>query len=248
MSLAKTVLTFGCKVMGVKAYVEDALMTTQNHEFIDEPAFARAYARGLQAAGSDYQWRWRIHLGLWAAATAAKLPGDFVECGVNKGFMSSAIMNYLDWNKLDKKFYLLDTFAGLDERYVSDAEKAAGYLQRNKDSLASGYYISGVDQVKKNFSEWKNAIVVQGSVPDSLAAVKSTAIAYLHLDLNCSPPEIAALELLWDRLVPGAFVLHDDYAQVAHKISKDGMDKFAATKHLQFVSLPTGQGLLIKPH
>jgi hypothetical protein len=35
---------------------------------------------------------------------------------------------------------------------------------------------------------------------------------------------------------------------VAHKISKDGMDKFAASKGLQFVSLPTGQGLLIKPH
>jgi len=248
MSLAKTVLTFGCKVMGVKAYVEDALMTTQNHEFIEEPGFAKAYARGMQATGYDYNLRWRAHVALWAAASAAKLPGDFVECGVNKGFMSSAIMTYLDWNKLDKKFYLLDTFAGLDERYVSEEEKAAGYLKRNKDSLASGYYISGVDQVKKNFSEWKNAIVVQGSIPDSLDAVKSTAIAYLHLDLNCSPPEIAALEILWDRLVPGAYILHDDYAQVAHKISKDGMDKFAATKKLQFVSLPTGQGLLIKPH
>jgi hypothetical protein len=48
--------------------------------------------------------------------------------------------------------------------------------------------------------------------------------------------------------VSGAFVLHDDYAQVAHKISKEGMDQFAAKKKVQFVCLPTGQGLLIKPH
>ena len=234
--------------MGVKAYVEDALMTTQNHEFIDDPAFNRAYARGMQASGSDFFFRWRVHVALWAAATASKLNGDFVECGVNKGFVSSAIMNYLNWDSLGKKFYLLDTFQGLDERYVSEQEKAAGYLERNKNSLASGHYVSGVDQVKKNFSEWKNAIIVQGTIPDSLKAVDSLAIAYIHMDLNCSPPEVAALELLWDRLVPGAFVLHDDYAQVAHKISKDGMDQFAAKKGLQFVSLPTGQGLLIKPH
>jgi hypothetical protein len=248
MSLAKTFLKTACKITGVKAYVEDALMTTQNHEFVDEPAFTRAYQRGMQATGSDYHFRWRVHVALWAAASASKLTGDFVECGVNKGFESSAIMNYLDWNSLAKKFYLLDTFQGLDERYVSEEEKAAGYLERNRNSLASGYYITGVERVKKNFSEWKNAIVIQGTIPDSLKEVDTPAIAYLHLDLNCSPPEVSALELLWDRLVPGAFVLHDDYAQAAHRISKEGMDRFAAKKNLQFVSLPTGQGLLIKPH
>ncbi len=248
MSLAKTILKTGCKIMGVKAYVEDALMTVQNHEFVDDPRFMRAYQRGMQATGSDFHFRWRVHVALWAAATASKLRGDFVECGVNKGFVSSAIMNYLDWNSLEKKFYLLDTFQGLDERYVSEEEKAAGYLESNRKSLATGYYMTGVEQAKKNFSEWKNAIVIQGTIPDSLTFVESPAIAYLHLDLNCSPPEVAALECLWDRLVPGAFVLHDDYSQMAYKISKDGMDRFAAKKNLQFVSLPTGQGLLIKPH
>ena len=162
--------------------------------------------------------------------------------------MSSAIMNYLSWNSLDKKFYLLDTFQGLDVSQVSEAEKAAGYLDRNQNSLDRGDYVSGVDVVKKNFSEWKDAVVVQGSIPDSLSAVTSKQIAFIHMDLNCSPPEVAALEVLWDRLVPGAYIVHDDYAQVAHKISKDGMDKFAASKGLQFVSLPTGQGLLIKPN
>lgn len=247
MSLAKSVLTFGCKIAGVKAYVEDALMTRQNHEFIDDPRFARAYARGMQASGSDFHMRWRVHVALWAAHSASKLSGDFIECGVNKGFVSSAIMNYLDWNSLDRKFYLLDTFNGLDLSQVSEAEKAAGYLQRNETSLATGYYVSGADRARKNFSEWKNATVVVGSIPGSLKEVPAKAIAFLHLDLNCSPPEVAALELLWDRLVPGAFILHDDYAQVDQKISKEGMDRFAAKKDLQFVSLPTGQGLLIKP-
>jgi hypothetical protein len=247
MSLAKTILTTATKIIGVKAYVEDELMTTHNHGFIDDPAFARAYARGEKATGPGYNLRWRVHVALWAAASASKLEGDFVECGVNKGFVSSAIMTNLDWNSLNKKFYLLDTFHGLDERYVSEEEKAAGYLDRNKNSLASGYYVTGADKARENFSEWKNTVIVEGTIPDSLKQVDTNAIAYLHLDLNCSPPEVAALEQLWDKLVPGAFVLHDDYAQVAHKISKQGMDRFAASKGVQFVSLPTGQGLLIKP-
>lgn len=248
MSLAKIILKTACKMMGMEAYFEDSLITIQNHDFVNNPAFAHAYQRGLKAAGSDFNFRWRVHVALWAAASASKLRGDFVECGVNKGFVSSAIMDYLDWDSLGKKFYLMDTFHGLDERYVSEEEKAAGYLERNNQHLASGFYLSGVDRAKRNFSEWKNAIIVEGTIPDSLQKVDSTAIAYLHLDLNCSPPEVAALELLWDRLVPGAFILHDDYAATAYRLSKKGMDQFAAKKKVQFVSLPTSQGLLIKPH
>ena len=59
-------------------------------------AHATAYARGVIAVGSDYQWHWRVHVGLWAAFSASKLDGDFVECGVNRGFLSSAIMEDLD--------------------------------------------------------------------------------------------------------------------------------------------------------
>ena len=40
----------------------------------------RAYQRGIEAtAGQDYyQWHWRVHIGLWAAASASRLDGDFL--------------------------------------------------------------------------------------------------------------------------------------------------------------------------
>ena len=65
-------------------YDQDGLFSIHNHEFMADPDFIRAYARGVKAVGGvDYQWHWRVHVGLWAAANAAKRPGDFVECGVN---------------------------------------------------------------------------------------------------------------------------------------------------------------------
>jgi SAM-dependent methyltransferase len=228
-------------------YEQDGLRSIHNHEFMDDPGFRRAYERGIRAAGDDYRWHWRVHIGLWAAAYAARLEGDFVECGVNRGFLSSAIMQYLDWDSLGKQFYLLDTFRGLDERFVSPADKASGAVEKNTKSLASGFYIQGIDEVRANFSEWKNVSLIEGSIPETLPQVRTKKIAYLHLDMNCSPPEIAAIEFFWERLVPGAFVLLDDYAYYGYLSQKMAMDRFTREKGINILSLPTGQGLLVKP-
>ena len=69
-------------------------------------------------------------------------------------------MHYLDWNSLDKDFYLLDTFYGLDERYVSEQEKKAGALEMSKAFLKSGHYVSQIETVKANFSEWRNVRMI----------------------------------------------------------------------------------------
>ncbi len=121
------------------AYAQDGLVSVHCHEFMTAPAFERAYARGVQAIGGvdTYRWHWRIHLGLWAAASAVKLGGDFVECGVNKGFLSSAIMEFLNWNETGKHFYLLDTFSGISDQQVSADELKAGARQKNDARLKS---------------------------------------------------------------------------------------------------------------
>ena len=228
-------------------YDQDGLRSIHNHEFVDDPAFRKAYERGVSAAGDDYRWHWRVHVGLWVAACAARLKGDFVECGVNRGFLSSAIMDYLDWDSLGKHFYLLDTFRGLDERFVSSADRASGAVEKNRKSVESGFYVQGIEEVRANFSQWKNVSLIEGSIPGTLPQVHAEKIAYLHLDMNCSPPEVAAIQFFWERLVPGAFALLDDYAYYGYLSQKIAMDQFAHEKGIEILSLPTGQGLLVKP-
>ncbi|BAQ80365.1 class I SAM-dependent methyltransferase [Pseudomonas sp. St29] len=225
----------------------DGLRSRHNHDFLSDPRYVEAYARGMEACGSDYQWYWRVHIGLWAARSAAKHSGDFVECGVNYGFLSSAIMKDLDWDSTGKTFYLLDTFSGIDERYLSAQEKTGDVVNKNQKWIDDGSYTSNIDAVRANFSEWKNVKIIQGSIPDTLTEIDSTQIAYLHIDMNCTNPEVAAIEFLWDRLVPGAIILLDDYAYYGYQPQKDGMDRWAAKRDIAIASLPTGQGLLIKP-
>lgn len=228
-------------------YDQDGLRSVHNHEFVDDFDFQRAYARGMQAVGMDYRWHWRVHRGLWAASVAVKLPGDFVECGVNRGFMSSAIMEYLDWNALNRDFYLLDTFQGIDSRFLSDEDIKIGVVERNSRDIQSGFYTFDVEAVRKNFAEWQRVKIVVGPIPETLTQVQSGQIAFIHMDLNCSQPEVAAAEYFWDKLVPGGVILMDDYAYVGYRSQKLGMDAFAKSRSVSILSLPTGQGLLIKP-
>ncbi|MFJ4373152.1 TylF/MycF/NovP-related O-methyltransferase [Pseudomonas japonica] len=228
-------------------FSSDGMTSIHNHDFLSEPRFMAAYDRGIQASGLDYQWYWRVHMGLWAARTAALKPGDFVECGVNFGFMSSAIMQDLDWNSTGRTFYLLDTFEGVDDRLLLDEERAGGVVEKCQKWIAEGTYTSSVERVQANFAEWPGARVIQGVVPQTLAEIDAEHIAFLHLDMNCTLPEVAAIEYLWDRLVPGAVVLLDDYAYDGYQPQKEGMDAWAAQRNIPIASLPTGQGLLIRP-
>ena len=230
-------------------FIADGLQTMHCHDFVHDAAFALAYKRGVKAIGGvdEYRWFWRVHIGLWAASCASRLDGDFVECGVNKGFLSSAIMEYLNWDATGKTFYLLDTFNGLDERYVTDEERRSGRLEQNLALLQSGQYTSGVASVRANFAEWDNVRIVEGPIPETLDRVDAKKVAYLHIDMNCAPPEVAAAHFFWDRLVPGAFMLLDDYAYYGYPEQKAAMDVFAVEKNIDICSLPTGQGLIIKP-
>jgi hypothetical protein len=68
----------------------------------------------------------------------------------------------------------------------------------------------------------------------------------MHIDMNAAEPESAAIGFFWPRLVLGAIVVLDDYAWVACHKQKRAMDQFARAHDVSILSLPTGQGLLIK--
>jgi hypothetical protein len=228
-------------------YARDGLYTVHDDRFRRTPEFQAAYARGLKASrGVDPQFEWRVHVALWAGAAALRAPGDFVECGVNAGFVSSALMRFLDWRKIPRKFYLIDTFQGPVLEQFCAEEIAAGRAQIAKEFLAAGAYVTDVARVRDNFAEWPNAVVVPGTVPEVLPSLPIETVAFLHIDLNCALPERAALEFFWDRLSPGAIVLLDDYAYFGQQKQGEAIDSVAKRVGASVLALPTGQGLIIK--
>ncbi len=62
--------------------------------------------------------------------------------------------------------------------------------------------------------------------------------------MNCVIPEIAAIEHFYPKLSIGAVILLDDYGW--HFLQKKAMDKWADKMGVTILSLPTGQGMVIK--
>ena len=228
-------------------YAQDSLFTMNSDHFRGTPRFQAAYARGVIAGcGVDPKIEWRAHVALWAAGVAVRAPGSFVECGVNAGFLGSAIMQYLDWSSMDKRFYLIDTFQGPVFSQYSPEEVAGGRLEVAKDAIQRGAYVTDLARIRANFSEWPNTEIVQGVVPEVLHTLAIGSVAFLHLDMNCVFPERAALEFFWESLSPGAVVLLDDYAYFGFDSLRKAIDDAAPRLGFDILSLPTGQGLIMK--
>jgi hypothetical protein len=64
--------------------------------------------------------------------------------------------------------------------------------------------------------------------------------------MNVVQPEIAAAEYFWDKLVQGAVLILDDYGFPQHIHQKIAFDDFAKQRNQTILSLPTGQGIIIK--
>jgi Macrocin-O-methyltransferase (TylF) len=88
--------------------------------------------------------------------------------------------------------------------------------------------------------------IVRGAVPDSFAEAVPETIAFLHLDMNSSVAEIAALEALFDRVSPGGLIVFDDYGWIGYEAQQYAEERFMKKRGHHILELPTGQGLVIK--
>lgn len=233
-------------VQGPLSYNQDGLATQHNADFLRDPRFAAAYAVGIENARPGVQVQWRVHVALWCADLAARLGGDFVECGVHTGILSGAVMTWLDFARLaPRRFFLFDTWAGIPEEQMSAQERALGVANMNR-KYADGDAAHAA--VVKKFARWPNARVVRGRVPETLEALRDAErLAYASIDMNVAAAEMAAIEFLWPRLVRGAPLLIDDYGWAAHVNQKHAWDAWARNTGVAILALPTGQGLVLKP-
>lgn len=221
-------------------FVEDGLGTCHNSDFANDPRFQRAYDLG-RATGSwrGHDLRWRIHVLLWCATVAARLPtaGSFVECGVNRGGFARAIIDYLGQEHWCRDFFLFDTFAGFDRSQLSAAESMAADTHYTYDEC--------FEDVRRTFADMPFVKLVRGAVPGSLINVGP--VVFLSIDMNCALPEIAAARFFWPHLVSGAPVVLDDYGFALHHEQKRCFDELAKEWAVDILSLPTGQGIIFKP-
>ena len=223
---------------GQQVFVGDGLATWQKTTpFFDDERFV-AIAEKHAALLPLANWHWNLQTVLWAIRQASNVEGDFVELGVFKGHTTLFAAEYLEFQTWDRRWLLYDTFEGIPQDQLDP-----GWEETNK-GLYGGTY--GFEEVRDRFAAFPNIEVIKGRVPEILSEVPPGRIAFLHMDLNNSTAEIAALDALFDRISPGGVIIFDDYAWITARAQHDAENRWFAARNLQILALPTGQGLFIK--
>jgi len=213
-------------------YAGDNLFTYhRNLSFLEDDALMRAFNTH---ATTDVEKAilWRISTVLWGARNGLRLEGDFVECACYKGTTVRVICDAVNFAKqADRRYYLYDLFD-------HDPNMSHHAMPEHSQQLFA--------DTKARFADCPNVTVTQGKVPEVLADVAPEKIAFMHLDLNNADAEVGAMEVLFERMEPGAVLVLDDYGWLAYRAQKLALDPWFEKRGYSVLELPTGQGLVIK--
>jgi len=153
----------------------------------------------------------RILYDLVDQANRRQIPGDIVECGVWNGG-SAAIMGAASigepFQKELRTIWLFDSFPALPPPGEKD-----GDLERQ--NYFSGWNKGNVTLVREVFEKIgypsEKLKIVPGWFDETLIREPIKNIVILHIDADWYESVKTVLEILYDRVVPGGFVVLDDY-------------------------------------
>lgn len=194
----------------------------RNLGFLSDDALISAWERHAE---EDHEKAilWRTSVLLWAVRQGLRLEGAFVECGVYRGTTARILV---DAAEIDRPFFLYDTF--------ETAERHLPALGPDLEPF-----------VRERFADKPNVVITKGRAPESLANAPDK-IAFMHIDMNSAKAEIGALDVLFDRMVPGALLVLDDFGWRLYREQFLVETDWFAARGYSVLELPTGQGLVIR--
>jgi O-methyltransferase len=203
----------------------------RNMSMLDDEVFVKAWDSNAET-DADKAIIWRRYILACAGYHCVQLEGDFVECGAYAGVGVKTVVDYLGGVNFPKDFWIYDLFE--HEEWM--------------EHHAMPEHGPGLEvRVRNKFKDYPQVKVVKGYIPETFQGQSPDAVAYLHIDLNEASAEIAALDSLFDRVVPGGIVILDDYEWAGvYRAQKLAEDPWFEARQYRVIPLPTGQGLVIK--
>ena len=173
------------------------------------------------------------------------LDGDYLECGVLRGFSSyllKSIEGMLSLNKINN-YFLIDSFEGLSE--ISDSDIP---INPNLKIHKKGDLKESIETVEHIFKEFKNVHLLKGWIPNVFDLLdKKNKYKFVHLDVDLFQPSLDSLEFLYDKVVKGGVIITDDYQSPLFPGNKKAWKQFFDKKEIQnWLALPSGQAVIIK--
>jgi hypothetical protein len=179
---------------------------------------------------------------LWSSVgyiCEARVPGDFVECGVWRG--GSVMMIALELirrSATNRHLWLYDTFAGLPKPDAAlDVDVLGnraidGWQARTLTDGHTYWAFADEQDVRRNVGSTgypqDRQHYVPGLVEETIPGVVPDRISLLRIDTDWYASYRHVLRELYDRVVPGGVVIFDDYGHFAG--AKKAVEEFRAER------------------
>ncbi len=222
------------------SYDADGLATVHHSPFEADAEFARLYERMAAEWFRDevVDARWRMWILTRWARYARDLPGDFAEFGTYRGGCAWMILSTAGL-PAERRFHLFDTFAGIPDANLTEAEREAAFGGRLADT--------SVGYVRALLAPWDPIPRLwPGDVFDTMPAAQTGPLAFAHIDLNAAAPTEHVLRHVDERLVSGGVIVFDDYGWRGYEDQRARIDAFYAGRPEVVVALPTGQAVVVR--
>lgn len=139
------------------------------------------------------------------------IPGDLIETGVWRGgatiFMKAVLTHHND----SRKVFVADSFEGLPPPDPSLYPADRGDNHHTIPCLAVD-----LNTVRNNFAKYNlldnNVVFVKGFFEHSLKRAPITTLSVLRLDGDMYSSTIQVLDILYDKVSVGGYIIVDDYA------------------------------------
>lgn len=164
---------------------------------------------------------------------AVSLEGDTAECGAYKG--ASSFLICCGIKGLQKRHHVFDSFEGISAPIREDGN----YWQ--KGNLACSESV-----IQENLKEYDFVVYHKGWIPTKFQEVSDRRFCFVHLDVDLYQPTLKSLMFFYERMTQGGIILCDDYGFTTCPGAKKAMDFFFSDKPEEIVSLPTGQGFVMR--
>lgn len=179
----------------------------------------------------------RCHV-LWRTLQQAlRLDGEVVECGVFRGGTALLAARTIAAGEQParRRLHLFDSFEGMGAGLSDDESFKAGDFGRTSP-----------EHVGKLLSPYPFVEMHVGYIPDTFTGLNLERIAWAHVDLDLYESIRAAIAYLYPRLLPGGFLIFDDYGFPSCPGARRAVDEAFADKPEVPLCLPTAQCLVVK--
>ena len=209
------------------------------HDRVMDKEFGEIYKKCKTYTITSKERMYALHKAV-EYVVKAKIPGDFVECGVWRGGSAMVIAyTLLKLGETKRKIYLYDTYEGMskptdDDKTITSGEMAIKEWKKGQKKDFNEFCFASLGEVKRNlFSTGypkENIIFVKGKVEETIPKKAPKKISLLRLDTDWYESTKHELIYLYPKLFQKGVLIIDDYGH--WKGSKKAVDEYFKNKSI----------------